>query len=73
MTWPVVVLAILLLLALPALVLPDLIRSSISDLILPTALGRPGIVWITGRVVNESQARGPRARARARVSVHDRA
>jgi len=60
-TWPILLVAVLPLLALPALVLPDLVRSSISDLILPPSLGRPGVVWISGRVVNESPARGPRA------------
>jgi phosphatidate phosphatase APP1 len=60
-TWPLLVTAIVVLLAVPAFVLPDLIRSSISDLILPPALGRPRVVWISGRVVNETSARGPRA------------
>lgn len=61
MTLLLVAITFLLLLALPALVLPDLLRSSISDLILPPALGRPRVVWISGRVVNESSERGPRA------------
>jgi phosphatidate phosphatase APP1 len=56
-----VAVAVVLVLLIPALVLPDLVRSSISDLILPPALGRPGVVWISGRVVNESSERGPRA------------
>lgn len=61
MTWTLAVTVVVVLLAVPALVLPDLVRSSISDLILPPAMGRPRVVWISGRVVNESSSRGPRA------------
>ena len=61
MTGLLVFLLVVAILLLPAFVLPDLVRSSVSDLILPPALGRPGVVWISGRVVNESTERGPRA------------
>lgn len=61
MTGLLALLLVVAVLLLPAFVLPDLFRSSASDLILPTALGRPGVVWISGRVVNESVERGPRA------------
>lgn len=61
MTWLFLLIAIVLFLALPALLLPDLVRSRISDLILPPSMGRPGMVWISGRVVNEVSGRGPRA------------
>jgi phosphatidate phosphatase APP1 len=40
---------------------PDLLSSNISGLIVPPALGRPGTVWISGRVVHESPDRGHRA------------
>jgi phosphatidate phosphatase APP1 len=43
------------------LLLPDVARASASALILPPALGRPGTVWISGRVVTESKETGPPA------------
>jgi phosphatidate phosphatase APP1 len=42
------------------LLFPDLVRASASGLILPPALGRPDVVWISGRVVRESTDAGPR-------------
>lgn len=54
-----VVLAITL--AVLAVLFPDLLRSNVSGLIVPPALGRPGVVWISGRVVHESPERGPTA------------
>lgn len=62
----------LVVLLLPALFLPDLARATASDLILPPALGRPGVVWIFGRVVSESVERGPRAlRALLRLAARN--
>jgi phosphatidate phosphatase APP1 len=67
-----VLIVVLALLATPALVLPDLFRSTVSDLILPPAMGRPGVVWIAGRVVHESPERGPRAlRALRRLAARN--
>jgi phosphatidate phosphatase APP1 len=51
----------LVVLLLPALILPALARETASDLILPPALGRPRAAWIFGRVVSESVERGPLA------------
>jgi phosphatidate phosphatase APP1 len=48
-------------LLLPAFFLPDLLRETSSGLILPPSLGRPDVVWISGRVVSEGSGRGPRA------------
>lgn len=61
MSWPLILTLLVVVFAIPALVLPDLVRSTISDLILPPSLGRPRVVWVSGRVVNESPERGPRA------------
>jgi phosphatidate phosphatase APP1 len=48
----------LLLLALGALLLPDLAFSDHSGLILPPSLGRPDVVWVTGRVVHAQSESG---------------
>lgn len=62
----------LLVLLLPALFLPDIARATVSDLILPPGLGRPGAVWVFGRVVTESVERGPRAvRALLRLAARN--
>ncbi len=67
-----ILLIALLVLLLPALFLPDIARSTVSDLILPPALGRPGVVWVFGRVVTESVERGPRAvRALLRLAARN--
>ncbi|HSM92360.1 MAG TPA: phosphatase domain-containing protein [Anaeromyxobacteraceae bacterium] len=62
----------LVVLLLPALLLPGLARAVASDLILPPALGRPGTIWVFGRVVSESAERGPRAlRALLRLAARN--
>lgn len=72
MTGLLVLVVVIALLLIPALVLPDLVRSSHSGLILPPAMGRPGVVWISGRVVNESPETGPPAlRALRRLAARN--
>ena len=56
-----ILLIALVVLLLPAVLLPDLAQASASDLILPPAMGRPDVVWVMGRVVSESPQRGPPA------------